>query len=129
MKKLLRVILPTMLALVLALCCLTACGGGVEGKYKVVGARVSGTEYYIGDTIPGSPEPITQQELDEAGFIELKAEGNCVVVEGNDFAEGTYKLEGDVLTITIETVPMTCKYENGKIYFAVGEGMEMIFAK
>ena len=63
------------------------------------------------------------------GGIELKAEGKCVFAEGDDLVDGTYKLEGDVLTITIETVPMTFKYENGKIYYAVTEEMEIIFAR
>ncbi|MDY6367492.1 MAG: lipocalin family protein [Clostridia bacterium] len=125
MKKALVVVAALMIAMTCML--FTACGGGIEGTYKIKSVSYNGTTYNIGDSMDGE---------------ELKSDTYVVVVnkdgtftfnetyethpEYSTSMSGTWKLkEGDVYEITLsydaehqDTFEATIK--DGTMTFSVG---------
>lgn len=74
MKKV-KVWLATFVALVVCVCCLAACGGSVEGKYKFYSITIGEKTYKAGDEIDLG---ITSMKIGKDFMeLELKSDGTC----------------------------------------------------
>lgn len=120
MKK----IIATLICVLMLALTLTACGGsGLSGKYRLTGMESSG---------------VTIKEGDALWDTAVGAMGDCYMdFTGSDavsmaFAgeekEGTYTVDGDKITVTIDGDPADGTLKDNKITLEVG-GEKMIFEK
>ena len=88
MKKL-KVCLAAVIAAVLCVCCLAACGGGVEGTYKFNSMTVEGQTLKAGESYMG-----IIRLSEEFVVLELKQDGTCTMKSAmaeEASVEGTWK--------------------------------------
>ena len=139
MKKLTK---ATTLVLVLCLVLsLAACGGGsssggrsssMEGKY-VISAMMIGDEDYL-EMMRELAEMMGEEELNLEDFMYFEFSGTDAVTLGSDgdTETGTYKLDGNTLTITIDGEAQTATVNGNSFTLEYDEdGMQgsMTFTK
>lgn len=116
MKKNLKWI-GVLLAALLLCSLFIACSGGNDAEKAAVGT-------YVGETYWFAGEP--ENKIDNSGFtIELASGGKSVVTRDNLTLEGTWKLEGESITVTetlfgLENV-YTGTLVNGKLTLSMGD--------
>ena len=73
---------------------------------------------------------LKQAGISEDSFgLEIKDDGKFTMEYAGDKEEGTWKLDGSKLTLTVDNDPLECDYEDGKITMEVGSGTTLIFIK
>ena len=73
---------------------------------------------------------LKQAGMSEDAFgLEIKDDGKFTLEYAGDKEEGTWKLDGSTLTLTVDNDPLECDYEDGKITMDVGSGTTLIFVK
>ena len=90
-----------------------ACGGKVEGKYTYKGTQMG----------------VTMKQT-----IELKKDNKCTITvevdgETGESLEGTYKIDGDKITITIGGDSQEGTYKKGKSITLTRGDQSMVFKK
>jgi len=127
MKNGVKKALLALLIVTMSLALLTACGS----KQKI-----SGTFYFVSMEQDGNT--ITAQDLERVGYsaddiiIELNADGTCSMTLLNDTGNGTYKLDGDKLEITIDGETVSATVDGDRIILQQDDGestIEIIFEK
>ena len=65
---------------------------------------------------------------EDAMGLEIKDDGKFTIDFAGDKEEGTWKLDGSKITLTVDNDPLECDYEDGKITMDMG-GTTLIFVK
>lgn len=139
MKKALAVLF----AVVMVVCVLTACGSKTpSGTYVAKTINGKSPIDYFTESFGGDKDTVLsmlgvdEKELNSNLMtMTFKKDGKVTIgglmmtIEGEGEAEGTWKLDGTKLTITVDDKPEDFKFEKGKIIGTPDEGMEMVFAK
>ena len=86
---------------------------------------------YEGTTIEGMGVTMNFSDIYEGeNYVELKSGGKCVMTLEGDAAEGTWTLNGENITITIEGIDSTGTLKDGTLVVDFMEmGMPMTFVK
>lgn len=127
MKKV-KLWLATVVALVLGVCCLAACGSGVEGTYKFYSMTVEGQTLKAGESYMGVIN------LSEEFFVlELKGDGTCVMktAMADETVEGTWKQDGEdenKIVVTSEDEAVTFTKNGNELSFDL-EGNKIVLKK
>lgn len=119
MKKLHR-ILATAMLMIMALT-LTACGDDLEGSWKLTGGTA------LSDFI-GADEGMSLEDMGMSITFSFNS-GNKFVMSMSAFGvsdsyNGTWKTDGDTLTMTVDGDPMVCSYiiSGDTLTLAVSDG-------
>ncbi len=127
MKKV-RVWFAAVVALVLGLCCLAACGSGVEGTYKFYSMTVDGQTLKAGENYMGIIN------LSEDFFVlELKNGGTCVMKTAmtSETAEGEWKTDetdSNKIVVTSAGESITFTKNGNELSFEL-EGNKVVLKK
>ena len=65
---------------------------------------------------------------EDAMGLEIKDDGKFTIDFAGDKEEGTWKLDGSKITLTVDNDPLECDYEDGKITMDMG-GTTLVFVK
>lgn len=113
------------------------CGSAsVAGKYvvktidgKTVEDSLNESLEEMGMSIEDYLELLEIPSLDEFMFMELKEDGTAtVVMMGEDSETGTWKQDGDKVTVTIDDDPIEFALKNGELSVDV-DGQALVYAK
>ncbi len=127
--KQVKVWLAAVVALILGVCCLAACGSGVEGTYKFYSMTVEGQTLKAGESYMGIIN------LSEDFFVlELKSDGTCTMKTAmtTDTAEGTWKQDGEdknkIVVTPSEGESVTFEINGNELSFEM-EGNQVVLKK
>ena len=132
MKRIISLILVTLLVAALFVGCSKS---DPVGTYKIdMDSMIEATKKESDKTKDMSNEEIKdlmkQTGMSEDAFgLEIKDDGKFTLEYAGDKEEGTWKLDGSTLTLTVDNDPLECDYEDGKITMDVGSGTTLIFVK
>lgn len=74
-------------------------------------------------------ELMKQLGMSEDAFgLEIKDDGKFTLEYAGEKEEGTWKLDGSKITLTVDNDPLECDYEDGKITMDMG-GTTLVFVK
>ena len=127
MKKV-TVWLASVLALIVGLCCLAACGGGVEGTYKFYSMTVGEQTVKAGEEMGGVT--ISKDYM----VLELKKDGNCTVksaMAGGQEQSGTWKKNDEdenKIEVTVDGETLTFTKDGNKLEASM-EGTVIVLKK
>lgn len=131
MKRIISLILVTLLVAALFVGCSKS---DPVGTYKIdMDSMIEATKKESDKTKDMSNEEI-KDLLKQAGIsedsigLEIKDDGKFTLEYAGDKEEGTWKLDGSTLTLTVDNDPLECDYEDGKITMDMG-GTTLIFVK
>lgn len=120
MKKV-KVWLAALVALVVGVCCLAACGSGVEGTYKFYSMTVEGQTLHAGESYMG-----VIQLSEDFVVLELKKDGTCTMktaMAPQEAGSATWKVdENDKNKIIV-----TAEDEDGESVTFTKNGNELSF--
>ena len=139
-KKLLALLMGCVIALCLGLvgCGGSGAGGGAAEKEDVTGVwDIQNMDELLGAAMGDTGIEFTDEMKASLGdivkkicFLELKEDGTFALVAMSDAVEGTYKVEGDTITLDAENSPAVGKLANGTITLEdSASGMKMVFEK
>jgi outer membrane lipoprotein-sorting protein len=132
MKRIISLILVTLLVAALFVGCSKS---DPVGTYKIdMDSMIEAMKKESDKTKDMSNEEIKdllkQAGISEDAFgLEIKDDSKFTLNYAGDKEEGTWKLDGSTLTLTVDNDPLECDYEDGKITMDVGSGMKLIFVK
>lgn len=118
-------------ALLMAMMIVVGCGGNgdaLSGTYKLSGAEVGGQEY-SGDQLQSMMTMLgvsVDMSFTFSGTDQVVMDADVLGQTGS--VEGTYTLNGQALTITIEGQELATTFTDGKIYLEQS-GTTLIFSK
>lgn len=104
------------------------------GTYKIdMDSMIEAMKKESGELKDKSNEEIKdllkQTGMSEDAFgLEIKDDGKFTLEYAGDKEEGTWKLDGSKITLTVDNDPLECDYEDGKITMDMG-GTTLIFVK
>ena len=131
MKRIISLILVTLLVAALFVGCSKS---DPVGTYKIdMDSMIEAKKKESDKTKDMSNEEIKdlmkQAGISEDAFgLEIKDDGKFTLEYAGDKEEGTWKLAGSTLTLTVDNDPLECDYEDGKITMDMG-GTTLIFVK
>ena len=106
------------------------------GTYKIdMDSMIEAMKKESGELKDKSNEEIKdllkQTGMSEDAFgLEIKDDGKFTLEYAGEKEEGTWKLDGSTLTLTVDNDPLECDYEDGKITMDMGDsGTTLIFVK
>ena len=132
MKRIISLILVTLLVAALFVGCSKS---DPVGTYKIdMDSMIEATKKESDKAKDMSNEEIkdllkTIGMTEDSMSLEIKDDGKFTLEYAGDKEEGTWKLDGSTLTLTVDNDPLECDYEDGKITMDVGSGTTLIFVK
>ena len=130
MKKLLTILLSALLCL--ACVGMVACGNDAEGTYKFKSMTMGGQTFNIGDVAPWGDEELTA----DSNQIVLEKDGVAkavsVVAGHTENQTGTWTLDGENISITIEGMTQSGTLKDGVITLTIsagGQSMTYVYEK
>ena len=151
MKRILSLMLVLMLVLVLFVGCSESgsSGGGaatvesVAGLYKVksmngkpikeaLSEELAGNGMNIDDYLDMVKEHYQIESIEDMMTMTLKADGTCSMAEMGEEMKGTWTLDGNKVSVTIDGDTLEATYSNGTISFSdtgSSDVQSMVFAK
>ncbi len=119
-----------LMALVLTVSMFAACGGssGVDGTYELVSMKEGDTTYDV-DQLKSMAEMMGVKGA--LITMELTSDGKANIASSfmeEVAGEGTYTLDGDKITVTIQDAPVSGTVD-GKTITLAQDDMEMVFEK
>jgi ABC-type glycerol-3-phosphate transport system substrate-binding protein len=113
-------ILAILLAAVL-LAALGGCGNGssLSGKYTLTDLVVDDESYFTEEMM----------EAYSGTYMEFLSGGKMTYTMYGETAEGTFQLDGDAITVTVDGESLSGKVESGKITLNSPDGTSMIYEK
>ena len=139
MKKNMKKIIAVLLVLMFCVSILSACGGGLSGKYVLTqitneeGKLVS-LEDYVKAEKAMYEEYDMLDEFDESvyegSYVEfLKDDKYKMVKFGDASEEGTFKVDGKTVELTVDDETVKGTIDGKKITFDYGEDYKVVFEK
>jgi len=131
MKRIISLILVALLVAALFVGCSKS---DPVGTYKIdMDSMIEAKKKESGELKDKSNEEIKdllkQTGMSEDAFgLEIKDDGKFTIDFAGDKEEGTWKLDGSKITLTVDNDPLECDYEDGKITMDMG-GTTLIFVK
>ena len=117
------------LALLVCVFMFAGCGGGstaLEGKYTLAAWEINGEDFL------GMMKVLGGDDFDVSTlYLEFKSDGKYTLAM-EDGAEGTFEVNGNVLTLTTDGESITGTVNGNKVTLESGEGdkiMKMVFEK
>jgi hypothetical protein len=104
------------------------------GTYKIdMDSMIEAMKKESGELKDKSNEEIKdllkQTGMSEDAFgLEIKDDGKFTLEYAGEKEEGTWKLDGSKITLTVDNDPLECDYEDGKITMDMG-GTTLVFVK
>jgi outer membrane lipoprotein-sorting protein len=133
MKRIISLILVTLLVAALFVGCSKS---DPVGTYKIdmdsmIKAMKEETDELKDKSDEEIKELMKQFGMSEDAFgLEIKDDGKFTLEYAGEKEEGTWKLDGSTLTLTVDNDPLECDYEDGKITMDMGDsGTTLIFVK
>ena len=131
MKRIISLLLVTLLVAALFVGCSKS---DPVGTYKIdMDSMIEAMKKESGELKDKSNEEIKdllkQTGMSEDAFgLEIKDDGKFTLEYAGEKEEGTWKLDGSKITLTVDNDPLECDYEDGKITMDMG-GTTLIFVK
>ena len=135
MKKMNKAI-ALILVLIIGMAILAGCGGEkISGKYDLVSITTDGEKIIWADYIKEMKDMYAEweaeDEFDEENFVsylEFKDGGKCTAVLFGGSEEGTYKVDGKNIEVTVDGDTIKGTIDGNKITLE-DEGESMVFEK
>ena len=131
MKRIISLLLVTLLVAALFVGCSKS---DPVGTYKIdLDSMIEAKKKESDKTKDMSNEEIKdlmkQAGISEDAFgLEIKDDGKFTLEYAGEKEEGTWKLDGSKITLTVDNDPLECDYEDGKITMDMG-GTTLVFVK
>ncbi|MBQ6031338.1 MAG: DUF4923 family protein [Oscillospiraceae bacterium] len=131
MKRIISLLLVTLLVAALFVGCSKS---DPVGTYKIdMDSMIEAMKKESGELKDKSNEEIKdllkQTGMSEDAFgLEIKDDGKFTLEYAGEKEEGTWKLDGSKITLTVDNDPLECDYEDGKITMDMG-GTTLVFVK
>ncbi len=131
MKRIISLILVALLVAALFVGCSKS---DPVGTYKIdMDSMIEAMKKESGELKDKSNEEIKdllkQTGMSEDAFgLEIKDDGKFTLEYAGEKEEGTWKLDGSKITLTVDNDPLECDYEDGKITMDMG-GTTLVFVK
>ena len=122
MKRIVSIALVILMVASLFVACSGSGSASPEGVYKIKTINGQSMKAYFAEMFGSTEDEVDSllklagiENIDEYMTFTLKKDGVFTATVMGEEETGTWKLDGEKLTLTIEEDPMECTFKNGEI--------------
>ena len=134
-----RIVSLTLVVLMVAALFVGCSSNSPAGKYKVKSVNGDDFKTYLAkeankETLDADTEKLMLDtfkvsSIDEIMTMEIKDDNSFTMNMMGQEATGTWKLDGEKLTLTVDNDASDCTFKGGEITMEVSDDMKVVFAK